>query len=585
MSKAGAHQFSLVQALCVLLGCSGAGAQTTPQAPPPPPPGSTIPSVRPDPTDLAPKPAPTATDVGNLPRAPSAPPPRELGKPDEDIVLDVKGYTVAPDAPDALRQALPALTAAYVGPGRHYEDLANAAAEVTRFLQRDLGYYLGYAYLPEQDSTDGTVRIAVLEGRLDKIVLNWSDDIPVRKEIVEGYLARLKPGSILQVRDVERVVFLLNDLRGMTAKFEVQAGSIPGTASLVVTPTAEKRWSGKVDFDVNGSRFLGVERLGGLVSYNSPLGRGDALTLNALTSANSGLRFLLAGYTLPLGTDGWKIGGSVSFVDYKLSGDQFSQGFDVHGTASNLTAYVLYPAIRSRNLNLFTLGAVEVKRYKDTEGLSTTDKKVNSLTLGATGDFRDNLLRGGVSTYDLNLAIGQIDYVTPRPAALDDAKTYRKLGFAFNRLQSVVEGRLLGYVALRGQYAFDNLDTSEQFRLGGPDGLRAYAVGEGTGDTGAMVSLELRLLPPEAWFGHVSREMAFSVFYDAGSIRYRHDASTQGSAFDNRATYTDAGIGVAWVRPGEYALRVSLASPLSGNPKSDKQVKNPRLYAQFTKFF
>lgn len=563
-------KLALIHALGALIAVSAVQAQTNP-AP-----------LRPTPEDLAPKPAPPTSDPANLPKAPTAAP-RELAKPEDDITLDVTAYAVSDDAPEALRQAIAALTAPYVGPGRHYEDLANAAAEVTRFLQRDLGYYLGYAYLPEQDARGGVVRIAVLEGRLDRVELAWTDDIPVRRDIVEAYLARLKPGDILRVRDVERVVFLLNDLRGMTARFEVKAGATPGTATLLVTPTAEKRWSGKADVDLNGSRYLGLARVGGLVAYNSPLGRGDALTLNALLSTNGGLRFLLAGYTLPLGSDGLKIGGSVSFVDYKLGTAEFAD-VDVHGSASNLTAYVLYPAIRSRNLNLFTLAAAEFKRYKDASGGVSSEKDVKSLTLGLTGDFRDNLLKGGVSTYELNFSGGRVDYTTGvRP--LDEPESYRKLSLSFNRLQSLIEGRLLGYLSVRGQYAFDNLDTSEQFRLGGPDGLRAFAVGEGTGDTGGIVTLELRLLPPDEWFGKFSREMALSVFYDRGDIRYRHDPASQGSAFVNRASYSDAGVAVAWVRPGEYALRVSLASPISGEQKSDKQVRNPRLYATFSKFF
>ena len=120
------------------------------------------------------------------------------------------------------------LTTPFVGKARSFEDLANAAAEVTRFLQSELGYYLGYAYIPEQQTTSGVVRIAVLEGRLDEVRLNWAEGLPVRREVIQAYLDELKPGAILKVRDVERVVFLVNDLRGITAQVEVQAGSKPG---------------------------------------------------------------------------------------------------------------------------------------------------------------------------------------------------------------------------------------------------------------------------------------------------------------------------------------------------------------------
>ncbi len=562
-------------AVCSVFGAVHAQQAAPPELVPTPP-------MVPTPNELAPRPR-VQTDPTDLPAQPRAPtPPRELGKPTEELSLDVKAYDLDPQAPAELKAVLPTLTAPYTGAGRSYEDLANAAAELTRYLQRELGYYLGYAYIPEQEPSAGVVRIAVLEGRLDRVELVWSDGLPVRREVVEGFLARLRPGSVLRVRDIERVVFLVNDLRGLSTRFEIKAGSQPGTATLVVTPSAEARWAGKVDLDANGSRFLGAERVGGLLSYNSPLGRGDALTLNALSSINGGLGFALAGYTLPVGDDGLKVGASVSLVRYKLGEADFPLG--VNGDAVSLSAYALYPWVRSRNLNLFVLGSIDGKDYSDRRdiGSSVTRKKVDSLTLGTTGDFRDSLLTGGVSTFELNLAAGQVRYPDGKPAGLKDAADYRKLQLGFTRLQNLVESRLLLYGALRAQQAFSNLDTTEQFRVGGPDGVRAFAPGEGTGDSGQILSLELRLLPPEAWLGRVAREMVFGVFYDVGRVRFRHDPSQEPSTFVNSASFSGAGLTLAWVRANAFGFRFSLAKPLTGTPKADTLVRDPRLYAQIS---
>ena len=95
--------------------------------------------------------------------------------------------------------------------GPSCEDLVNAASAVTRFLQRELGLFLGYSYPPEQAPNGGIVRIAVLEGRLDQVILNWPEKIAVDRSFVEACLARLKPGEILRMRDVERIVFLVSD--------------------------------------------------------------------------------------------------------------------------------------------------------------------------------------------------------------------------------------------------------------------------------------------------------------------------------------------------------------------------------------
>jgi hemolysin activation/secretion protein len=555
------------------------------QAQPVPPPIVPLPIV-PTPS-VVPVTPPPGLDRSTLtpPSAlPDRPVPRELSKPDDDVRIDVKAFAVDDDAPAALREALRGLTERYTGPGRSFEDLVNAAAEVTRFLQRDLGFYLGYAFLPEQDPKDGVVRIAVLEGRLDKVVLNWVDGLPVDRDVVEAYLNRLQPGSILRVRDVERVVFLINDLRGITARFEVRAGSTPGTAQLVVTPRADSIWSGRADFDVNGSRFLGEYRFGGLVQMNSPFGRGDGLTANALVSTTGGLAFALLGYTTPIGSDGIKLGASLSGVQYQLDEEVFP--LDLNGYSYTISGYGLYPVVRARNLNLFSLVSAEHKVYLDRQEAADaeTEKSVDTFAVGGTGDFRDSLFGGAVSTYEATLTGGRVSYTDGRPGGLEDDEDFGKLVFGYTRLQDAVTGRLLIYAALRGQWTSNNLDTTEQFRLGGPEGVRAFAPGEATGDRGALINLELRLLPPEEWFGRIARDMVFNVFYDVGHIEYRSKPSSR-AAGPNSDTFSGAGIGLSWVKPGEYALRFSLATPISGDPKSDPRESDPRLYLIFSKLF
>lgn len=561
--------------IVVSIGCvlaSGVAAQT-----PAPPPGAV-----PTPEQLRPRPAAEKPDAA----LPPAPVPRELGKPSDDITLDVSAYAVDETAPAALRAALPALTAPYVGRQRNYEDLVNAAAAVTRFLQRELGFYLGYAYLPEQTPVDGVVRIAVLEGRLDEVILEWPERMPIERGVVEAYLARLKPGEILRVRDVERIVFLVNDLRGITARFEVKSGRTPGTASLVVTPQPEDRIVSRAEIDSSGSRYSGVVRASWLSTISSPLGRGDGLVLNALSTTTRGLLFGLAGYTLPVGSDGLKLGTSLSLVRYELDKEELPLG--LAGDAVTLTTYALYPLIRSRNLNLFALASLDGKQFDDrTEatGLQTR-KRVTDLQLSVSGDVRDDLLSGGVNTYELTLVRGRLTSSRTLPA--DIAPSYTLVRFGASRLQNLSSNRLLMYTTLKGQVATKNLDSSAQFQLGGPDRVRAFAPGEGTGDTGLVLSLELRFLPPDEWFGRVSRELVFSAFYDAGRVRFRDTPLPTAPGDEpvaNTATLSGWGVGAVWDRPRDFAVRAYLAWPGSGVAVNDPVVRKPRIYLTASKTF
>lgn len=519
--------------------------------------------------------------------APELPPVRELGKPLDDIFVDVRGYRVDGSAPPELQAALAELTAPFVGPQRSFEDLMNAVAAVTRYLQRDLGLYLGYAYLPEQVPEDGMVRIGVLEGKLDEVILNWRDDIPVDKGVVQDYLARLKPGSVLRVREVERVVFLINDLRGLTARFEVRQGRTPGTASLVVTPSPEKTVSGKTELDGNGSRFSGLYRLSATASVGGPLQRGDSLVLSGQVTSAGGLQFVLGGYTVPMGSNGLKAGLTLSKVQYQLSSEVPLQ---LQGEATAASVYMLFPWVRSRNLNLFVQGSLEQREFIDRKGAlgSAADavKRATELRTGVAGDFRDNWLLGGVSTFEASLTGSRLNYRQNGPALslLDPANRVR-LNWGFSRLNTVVRNRLLAYVNVTGQRAWQNLDTTEQYSIGGPGRVRAYAPGEGSADEGRSMALELRFLPPDTLLGRYARETVFSAFYDVAHVRFKHDASRQVPGFAEAATYSGYGIGATWERPRVLSANLSLAWPLLGTAQNDTVPRVPRVYASLMRPF
>ena len=550
--------------LAALLGVSTAWAAGTPP-------------VVPTPGELA-RPPEATRNAELLPERPAAA--RELGKPEDELKIDVEAYSLAPDAPAALREALPRLTAAFTGKERGFEDLVNAANEVTRFLQRDLGLYLGYAYIPEQVFDGKTVRIAILEGRLDRVVLNWSEGLPVKREVVEAYLARLKPGDVLTVDAVERTVFLINDLRGIVTRAEVKAGAAPGTAILEFTPRAESRYSGSIDGDLNGSKVIGTARAGAQVIMASPLGRGDGLSASVLSSTTGGLRFALLGYTSPIGADGFKAGVSLSAVRYQLDTGEFPLG--LNGTGITMNVFALYPWVRSRNLNLFALGAVDAKRYVDNVAALSTRKHVDDVSLGVGGDFRDSLLTGSVNTFEFNVAQGNLKYPAGVPSGSDDAARFTKIVFAASRLQNLVSNRLLAYLTVRGQWALHNLDSTEQFRAGGPNGVRAYAPGEGTGDSGAVASLELRWLPPASLFGRWANELVLAAFYDGAFIQYRRDPDlvVREPSYVNHTRLGGAGLSLVWASASKYSLRMSLATPTEGKASGDSASRKLRFYAQ-----
>lgn len=509
----------------------------------------------------------------------------ELGKPLNDISIDVTAYRIDEIDPQH-QQALEALLAPYVGAGRSFEDLSSAAQLVTAYLQRELGLYLAYAYLPAQDIKNGVVRIAVLPGVLESVEVVWpEDELRVKREIILSHLAKLKTGSIIRVDEVERVVFLLNDLRGIRMSFAIKPGTQAGQAILVATPTNDRPLTGSLGLDANGSRFAGTYRGIATLSWESPLGLGDSLSVSHLKSDTGGLDFTLLGYTLPVGSDGLKLGVNVSTVNYQLSEDDFPLG--LNGDAESIGAFALYPLLRSRNLNLFALAGLDQKEFTDRQTLSglETVKEIDSLKLGLSGDSRDSFAGGGLNFFNLTYEESKVNYPGGVPFGLDDDLSAMRANYSLGRLQAIVPGKLMLWAYARGQQAFDNLDSSEQCSLGGATAVRAFAQGETSGDSCDLFTLEARYLPSAAWLDSYARELSFNVFYDQGRVQLRHDASSQASGFNNHAELAGYGLGVAWDRQDVFTFNLSLAWELAGLRRSDPKRQSPRIFASYIYYF
>lgn len=529
--------------------------------------------------------APTAPSAEVTPAAL----PRELGKPQDELQLDIARFVVD-GLPQASEPALAALTQPYTGKARSYEDLLNAAAAVTRHMQRDLGYYVGFAYVPEQRMSDGVVRLQALEGRLAQVRVapvrtqgEGGDQLQAQAQaLVDERLAHLPVGGILRTAELERALLLLNDVAGWRFLVEIEEGPRPGTAGLKVTPTAEPGLSWRTEQDTLGHRDTGLVRLTGSLAAANPLRQGDALTAQLLASHTGGLAQGSVSYTLPLGAQGWKLGATLARVNYQLETAAYPAAYK--GSVLSTGAFALYPLMRSRNLNLFGVLSFEHKQFDDQQAGVRLSKLSNDWQLGLVGDSRDDVFGGGINTFELQALRGRMGFGTQtNPLGLP--AVFHKVTVGASRLQGLVPGRLQLYGRYKGQWAGASLDATERYAAGGPLGVRAFGPGEAAADHAHVINAELRWLPPDAWLGPVARELLLTGFYDWGRVRFTHDAALQPTGLANTGTLSGAGLGLIWDRPGKLSLRLDLAWRLNGQPWSDPRQHEPRANAVFTQRF
>lgn len=437
------------------------------------------------------------------------------------------------------------------------------------FWIRDRGWVLSRAYLPEQDVSGGVVEIRLEQGRVDGKI-NYSPDRRVRLRASQfqgmGDAALSAEGALNQ-RRLERSLLLMNDLPGIRATAMISPGSKTGTSMLRIGITEGPPVSGTLSSDNMGNAYTGIWRGNGMVFLNDPLRIGDQL--GAMLTVSDGLVQGRASYVVPLWCDGLKARLSYTGMTYELTDGEFSS-LDYSGSSNWVEAGLSHPLHRSRNANITAVFSYGSRTMVDHQGpFDIHDKHAEYGTLGLIGDRFDQLFGDAATTWNLSITRGVLH--DRNPAALTDAQAnrtegeFKRVNLGIARMQNIADRTTLA-LNWSSQLSVGNLDSSERFSLGGPDGVRAYPLGEAAGDNGHLINADLRYtLPfPSSW-----GNLEISGFYDAGRITIQHDRtmSILGTATE-RNTYwlQGAGIGLSYSYRGRVTLRSVWAHMIGDNP-------------------
>ena len=441
----------------------------------------------------------------------------------------------------------------------------SALADKLSVYYRNAGFPFARAYLPQQELQQGVLRIEVLEGRYGKITAHGD---PSLSPAAQRFLSPLQPGSVIESQLLERVTLILDDQPGVRSTPVVRPGKEVGTGDLSIEVQRDHRYAGEIGFDNNGTRYTGRNRAHASLDVDSPFTLGDQLSLQGMYTDEQ-MWFGSASYALPLGANGLR--GRVGYTrSYYTLGDSFAT-LDATGTANVTSAGLSYPLVRSQRRNVTVSATLEHKRLRDRQGATETssDKSSNSVPLAVNFDMRDGVLRGGVTYGALTLTAGRLNL--DGPTELADAATARsagrfnKLNLDLARIQSVAE-RLDLYGRISAQWASKNLDSSQKFGLGGRNGVRAYPGGEGYGDAGAMVQVEVR---------YAAGALMPYLFYDAGRITSNRDPWTSDK---NHRTLAGGGAGVRYDDRAFNASLVLAWRTVGGAPRSEPRDGLPMVW-------
>lgn len=480
---------------------------------------------------------------------------------------------------------LAGLIASSIGKPATLKDLEREAEAITRYL-RAKGYFVASAYIPAQDFSGGKITIAIEPGRYDKIIIN--NQTQIRDEAIRRELGEVASGAVVEKTALERAVWLISDLAGAEAKTALQAGAQPGTTTLTVnvTPKGKETW-GYAGLDNGGYRYTGHTEYTALINRANPLREGDLLTVSGLYTGQGQTAGSLS-YTIPVWDQGSRLGISYARSRYLLGGEYDDWG--VTGTADTLSLSYQKNFRRSRNSNWYGSLRFDSKDLHDKAfGLLDSRKRSDNWIVGINGDTLDTWQGGGANTYSFTYTHGDLSlrdaYSKANDAdpayGLHTAGSFGKYNLNLTRLQQLRQ-RLALYMTYSYQWADRNLDASEKMYLGGPYGVRAYPVGEASGDEGWIGMAELRWNLPAQEGAKDTWQLI--TFVDAGSVElYKYPLAADSGS--NRRSLSGMGVGLNWSRESNWAARLHYAWKLGSEAATSDRDRAGRLWFQLYRFF
>lgn len=444
-------------------------------------------------------------------------------------------------------------------------ELEQAVERITR-AYRSKGYFLGAASLPSQSIRPGQpVRVEIVEGTLEKINLKTSPpETRIGRSVLERYLSRLSVGAPVDTADLTETALLLNELPAVSTRVLLEPGREPGSTAATLEVTEGRRYGVSLFSDNYGNYATGYYRVGAGLELYSPFGLGERLVLRGNSSTSGDSQGAGASWSVPVSSSGTTIVLDYAWVGYGL-GRSFAR-LEAEGDAHGFTLSIVQPLVRRSDLFVNAVvggsGRLLEDRMKSVgiDGTRHTAGGFAGLSLYAA----DSLLGGGYSTATVTYSGGSLGVEDSGGDLLGTAGSYHKVSGGLSRSQAVY-GDLALFAAFSGQWGSKNLDSSEQFSLGGPSAVRAYPVGEGSSDLGMITTLELRYPLPGR--GLLPGRVVLSGLFDHGYGQLNAEP-LPGAGRNLRHLY-GAGFGVNWQWNDLAGLTSSVAWRLGEPPTSD----------------
>lgn len=423
----------------------------------------------------------------------------------------------------------------YVGRKVDFSELQKLLATINE-LYTSKGIPTGIATLPPQQVSNGTVKIKLTEGRLEKLTVTGN------VQTFPGYILKRveqPSGEVLDVPKLSRDVTWFNRTNDAQVRALLQPGTSFGLTDVQLAVTevpvntlqlfsdnqgvrTTGRYQGGVYYRRSGAlgfddrfTFYGTVADGsinGNVSYNIPINDwGGRL---GVSYTQGGIR-IVQGPFVDLGVKGQSAMSSVNFSQPLLATDSWLVLANLAGTAG-VTRTTLFPDFTQ----------TDDHTHKATAGFSVTQSGTDySITVAPAYNYVESqsIVLGTTRIFDVYN--GTFSALVRLPA-----------NFSFSALGSAQ------YTPERSQLPGDQL-----FQIGGPTTVRGYPTNSVAGNSGYYANFELHNNLSQYITG-----LDLFAFIDRGEVF---------STFPAHTELTSAGAGLSWTPHAAFTLESSIGFP------------------------
>ncbi|MDD7912019.1 ShlB/FhaC/HecB family hemolysin secretion/activation protein [Pseudovibrio exalbescens] len=398
------------------------------------------------------------------------------GGPCFDIeAVEVQGHAGLGDFPEVSQKL--------VGSCATLSEIVQALNAVNQHY-KEHGFITTRAYLPEQDVSTGHLSMVVVPGLIEGYV--YADGRQADLRVRTAF--RGQRGDVLNLRDLEQGLEVLNGPRSSSATFKLVPGEQPGGSFVMIE--MEETLPLHLTLGVDNSGFDNTGAIKTTVGFglDNLLSLNDQLTFNVGGSPldDRNLRYsenLSLRYSIPVRSWEFALEGGASRYFFKLDG--VNQSFPVEGQSHYVSLFVERLLWRDQLSKHHAYGELKLSRSRSyIDGFEIMSQR-RRLAVADVGWRAETRIGGAMVQWDVGAKFGLDAFGSGVTEKSIVDPTFKMVHARLDVRKPIADTSLTYVGAVFGQYSKDVLPGTEQIAIGGWSSVRGFHQDNLYGDAGA----------------------------------------------------------------------------------------------------